>query len=563
MLKRLTQRFRRRNTGEINPEEIFIDSTNLPQFDTHQFEGRFEKPIAKHTIFIVVGLFVLIGGSFVSRLWFLQVKKGEAYAERSEINRLDHIDIFANRGVIFDRNGVELASNVTYEEGQDFTKRNYAEIAGISHLIGYVKYPTKDKSGFYFRDSYIGQDGIEKAYNDVLSGKNGVRIVETDALGSITSQSTIRPPQDGQSITLTIDSRLNDQIYKIMSQTSADYGFTGGAGVIMDVHTGEMLALTSFPEYSSTFLAEGDTRAISQYQNDPKNPFLNRAISGLYTPGSIVKPVMAMGALTEGIIDPYKQILSTGSISIPNPYYPDKPSVFKDWKAHGWVDMRHALSVSSNVYFFAVGGGYEDQKGLGISNIEKYLRTFGLGEETGVPLSHENHGIIPNPEWKKKVFNGDDWRTGDTYNTAIGQYGMQFTPIEIVRYIASLANDGQLLTPRLVEDSSKTEVKETGLNKDYFKIIKEGMRLSATEGIAAGLNVSYVKVAAKTGTAELGSRKEFVNSWSVGFFPYDNPRYAFAILMEKGPRSNTIGATYVMRQLLDWMNQNTPEYFKN
>jgi penicillin-binding protein 2 len=561
VIRKLLRKFRRRGTGEINPDEIFIDSSNLPQFDTHQFEGRFEQPISRRTIAFVSVFFMIIGGVFLSRFWFLQINNGEVYAKQSEMNRLDHIDIFANRGVIYDRNGVVLASNAKYEDGAEFARREYGSTRGVAHLIGYVKYPTKDSAGFYFRNSYLGEDGIEKIYHDTLSGKNGVRIVETDALGKIQSQSVVRPPKDGESVTLTVDSRIHDKMYEVMEKSSLDYGFTGGAAVIMDVTNGDLISLVSFPEYSSAVMAEGVKEEIAKYQTSPQTPFLNRAVSGLYTPGSIVKPIVAIGALAEGIISPTKKILSTGSISIPNPYFPDNPTVFRDWKAHGWVDMKDAIAVSSNVYFFSIGGGFEDQGGLGISKIEQYFRMFGLGEKTGLQISHEKDGVIPNPEWKKEVFDGDDWRVGDTYNTSIGQYGLLFTPIQIARYVSAIANDGILLKPRLV-NNGEIHTKTIPLGKESFRITKEGMRQSVTGGTVAGLNVPYVSIAGKTGTAELGSRKEFVNSWTVGYFPYEEPRYAFAVLMEKGPRSNLVGATFVMRQVLDWMHENTPEYFE-
>ena len=156
-----------------------------------------------------------------------------------------------------------------------------------------------------------------------------------------------------------------------------------------------------------------------------------------------------MGALTEGVIDPYKKILSTGSISIPNPYFPDQKTVFKDWKAHGWTDMREAIAVSSDVYFYEIGGGFESQKGLGIVNIEKYAQLFGIGQKTGIDLPDEKGGIIPGPEWKIKNFKGEPWRIGDTYNTVIGQYGFQVTPLEMVRAISAIANYGTLVTPAL------------------------------------------------------------------------------------------------------------------
>ncbi|HLP43770.1 MAG TPA: penicillin-binding transpeptidase domain-containing protein [Candidatus Nanoarchaeia archaeon] len=561
MIKRLIRKLRRRNMGEINPEEIFIDSSNLPEFDVHQFEGRLEQPISRNTIIIVSVVFVLVGVIYASRLWSLQVNRGEAFAARSEQNRLRHTDLFANRGAIFDRNGVELASNGLYEDESDFAKRVYAPIKGVSHLLGYVKYPTKDNAGFYYRTNYIGEDGVEKVYHDILSGKNGVRIVETDARGKVQSQGVIEKPVDGQSVTLSIDSRLNNEIYTIMEKTAADYGFNGGAAIMMDVTNGDLLAFVSYPEYDSSLVAEGDSEALKKYQTDPKTPFLNRAVSGLYTPGSIVKPIVALAALEENIISPDKKILSTGALTVPNPYFPDKPTIFRDWKAHGWVDMRKAIAVSSDVYFYTVGGGFEDQKGIGILNIEKYYRMFGLGERVGINISHEKDGVIPNPEWKEKNFDGDPWRVGDTYNTAIGQYGVQFTPVQVVRFVAALANEGTLITPHLV-DGEKVATKQITLRKEDYGVVKEGMRMAVTDGTAAGLNVPYVEIAAKTGTAELGVSKSQVNSWSVGFFPYQNPKYAFVFLMERGPVSNTIGATYVARQTFDWMNQNTPEYFK-
>jgi penicillin-binding protein 2 len=291
---------------------------------------------------------------------------------------------------------------------------------------------------------------------------------------------------------------------------------------------------------------------------------MDRVISGLYTPGSIVKPFLAIAALTEQIIDPYKKILSTGSISIPNPYFPEKESVFKDWKVHGWVDMKQALAVSSDVYFYAIGGGFKDQKGLGITNIEKYTRLFGIGEKTGVDLPDETTGVIPNPEWKIKNFAGDPWRIGNTYHTAIGQYGFQVTPLEITRATAAIANYGTLVTPHLLlgDTSKEMRISKIDINKNYFDIVHEGMRQGVLGGTSILLNVPYVNIASKTGTAQLGIAKNKVNSWIVGFFPYENPKYAFTIMMEAGPSTNSVGATSVMRQLLDWMSINTPEYFK-
>ena len=332
----------------------------------------------------------------------------------------------------------------------------------------------------------------------------------------------------------------------------------------MDVTNGEILVSTSFPEYNAEILSQGKEKdIISNYLNDNRKVLMDRTISGLYTPGSIIKPILALGALNEGIIDPSKKILSTGSISIPNPYFPNQKTIFKDWRANGWTDMGQALAVSSDVYFYTIGGGFGGQKGLGILNIEKYAKLFGIGEKTEIDLPDEKFGTIPSPEWKIKNFKGEIWRIGDTYHTAIGQYGFQVTLMEMVRAIAAIANNGILVNPHLILGDIKEEGKITlDFKKEHFDIVKDGMRQAVTYGTAVALNVPYVKVAAKTGTAQLGLAKNKVNSWVVGFFPYENPKYAFSILMEAGPSTNSVGAPFIMRQLLDWMSINTPEYFK-
>ena len=345
----------------------------------------------------------------------------------------------------------------------------------------------------------------------------------------------------------------------------------------MDVKTGELLAMTSYPEYDPGILSSGsDAKTIVSYFRDDRTPFLNRVISGLYVPGSVVKPIFALAALNESIITPEKQILSKGHISIPNPFFPGKLSVFRDWRVHGYVDMKRALAVSSDVYFYTIGGGYEDQNGLGIYKLGEYARMFGLGSTTELNLDNEGIGNIPTPEWKAENFDGDKWRIGDTYISSIGQYGFLVTPIQMVRVAAALATDGKIIKPsallktlpegsdNLNQASYTGEFKTIDISNEMFEVVKSGMRRGVTDsdGTARALNIPEVTVAAKTGTAELGVSKKLVNSWSIGFFPYENPRFAFAIVMEKGSRENTVGANLVMRNLLIWMAGNTPEYIR-
>ena len=546
----------------VEPDEIFLDSKNPQNFDRQQFEGKIEKPIPKKTVNYVGIFFLCVSLVFGARLIYLQAQNGDKNRRRSENNTLKRVSIFTERGIIYDRNKREMAWNKKPEDASLLYTRAYLS-PGFSHVLGYVSYPTKDSLGNYWQDEFLGKDGLEKEYQEKLKGENGAKIIEIDARGVIHSENIINSPKKGNDLVTSIDSRLQTQLFNFIKDLSQRGGFAGGAGVLMDAQNGEIIASASFPEYNSETLSLGkDKSKIDGYLNDKKKPFLDRTVSGLYTPGSIVKPFFALGALSEEIIDPYKKILSTGSISIPNPYNPAQKSVFKDWKAHGWTDMAQALAVSSDVYFYTIGGGFEGQRGLGILELGKYARLFGIGENTGVDLPDEKGGVIPSPEWKKENFKNDSWRVGDTYNTAIGQYGFQVTPMEMARAVGGVATFGKLVTPHFILGDKEMEgkIKIVDIKKEYFDIVHSGMRQAVTYGTAVALNVPYVKVAAKTGTAELGTGSSKVNSWVVGFFPYETPKYAFAVMMESGLATSSASASSVMRELLDWMSVYTPEY---
>jgi penicillin-binding protein 2 len=273
-----------------------------------------------------------------------------------------------------------------------------------------------------------------------------------------------------------------------------------------------------------------------------------------------VKPIEASGALTDGIITPNFTINDIGYISVPNPYDPGNPSIFKDWKAIGVEDLRTAIAYSSDVYFYTIGGGFDGQKGLGIDRLNYWYQTFGYTEPTGVELAHEASGFVPTPDWKEKTFN-EPWRIGDTYHTAIGQYSMQITPLEAVRAIAAIANGGKLVKPTILAGQAP-QGETLPVSAEDLQVVREGMRKGVTEGTSVGLNdLSFVKIAGKTGTAQLGFHNEFYNSWAVGFFPYDHPKYAYAVVMEKGPAGNAIGGIYAMHQALAALHASAPEYF--
>lgn len=529
----------------VDPDEIFLDVKNLPNFDSQQFEGRIEKPIKKTTLKNLGIISFVVLSFFVFRLSSFQLVEGKSYLEQSKNNSLTEDPIFADRGIIFDRYQNKLAWNEQKTETDAFGERAYIQAPGFAHLLGYVNYPKKDKKGFYWRPYFIGSDGTEKVFNTELSGVNGSRLIEHTVSGDVTSENIVNPPVQGKSVVLSIDRDIQAQLFTSLKNGVEQYGYQGGGAAMMDIHTGEILALTSFPEYDSNILSTGkDTALINQYFKDSRKPFLNRVIGGLYSPGSIIKPFIAMGALTEGVITPEKKILSQGSIGIPNPYNPGLKSVFKDYRANnGWVDLRKALAVSSNIYFYNVGGGYQDQKGIGISNIEKYVRMFHIGEKTSIELTNEQEGSIPSVLWKEKNFPNDPWRIGDTYNTAIGQYGFQVTPIQMLRAVASIATKGVVPNPTIIKkESTETLAQETlPFKEEYFTVLQEGMRgtITSPEGTVTSLNNLPFTVAAKTGTAEVGAQNEYINSWLIGFFPYESPKYAFVATLDRGPSYQT------------------------
>lgn len=553
---------KKKHTVEISPDEIFLDAKNVSNFNQDNFDGRIETPVSSKAVIsvgIIASLFISVG---LVKAFSLQVVQGDSFVKKSENNRIIATPLFGARGILYDRNGVALIRNVGTTTHTEIAKREYATFDGMAPLLGFVSYPKKDKSGRYWQTEYVGLDGLEKKYNDVLSGVNGKRIVQVDALGETTDIHVTEESQDGTNLTLTVDAELQDATYKIIKNAMTEGGFKGGAVVMIDVDTGELLTLVSAPSFPLYALnTEDGTKKLAEAQTDESKPFLNRAISGLYSPGSTVKPFMALAALQEGIISPYKQIESKGSITIKNPYG-GADTVFRDWKAHGYTDMREAIAVSSDVYFYTIGGGFADQKGLGIAKIDEYLKIFGFAERTGIDLPSESKGIIPTPEWKLKTFD-EEWRLGNTYHTSIGQYGSQVTPIQLVRSVASIANGGRLVVPHLVQTiTPRVEAVETKytVSKEDLRVIQEGMRQTVVSGSSPVLQQAGFPVAAKSGTAEIGIRKGRVNSWMTGFFPYQSPKYAFVIVLENGPVDTTYGAGKTSRDILKWIADNRPSY---
>lgn len=540
---------RKRYQRNLDPEDILIDVTHQERFDVSSLEGQIVASISRIPVMILVVLVFFVAFFFMGRLYFLQVVNGAEFRERSENNRLDHKILFAKRGTITDRNGDLLAWNIP-QESDTFALRGYSEHPGFAHILGYVTHPQKDDNGNFYQTEYEPQSGVEQYFDDVLRGENGKQLVEVDARGEAKAGGVLIPARDGDTLTLSIDADLQQYMYERIEDLATDKGFRGGVGLVMDVETGELIVATNYPGYNMSLFAGGDRDYINALNQDEKNPYLNRYAQGLFTPGSIVKPFMALAGLQEGIITPITEFESTGKLVVPNPYFPDKPSVFTDWKAHGWVNVYQAIAHSSNIFFYHVGGGFGSVPGLGINKIYEYMNLFGFGRPIEAEYFNAQSGTVPNPEWKKEVFD-EEWRLGDTYFTSIGQYGFQTTPLQALRAVSGIAT-GDAVEPHLILGEEGNKTSYDFIDPQHMQAVRRGMKEATQYGTARSLNFAGVTAGAKTGTAELGVSKDFVNSWTMGFYPYDEPKYAFVAMMEHGPRTNLVGASYIMRQFLQY-----------
>ena len=543
---------------EISPDEIFLDAANLPDFNQASLEGRLEKPLSRGTYITFGIVVVLILATLIGQAVHLEIVDGRLYAQRSQDNLLRPEVLFAQRGAILDRNGLPLVTNETTPDS--FVQRVY-KTPGFSNVLGYVSYPKKDSSGQYYDTDISGLAGVEKSFNADLSGQNGTLLVEQNALGKTVSSGSSIPAVNGTDLTLSIDSRAQIAMYTAVQQLADRIPFKGGAGIMMNAQTGEILALVSYPQFDSNVMSSGGpSSTIAGYSTDTREPYLDRPVEGLYTPGSVVKPIEASGAVTDGF-DPSTTIDDPGYLLVPNPFDPTHPTRFNDWEPVGTEDLRRAIAFSSDVYFYMVGGGFGNIKGLGITRLAYWYQTFGFTTPTGIQLPDEATGFVPTPAWKQKTY-GQAWTLGDTYHTAIGQYATQVTPIEEARAIAAVANGGKLLTPTLLKGQS-VQGETIAVSPAALEVVREGMREGVTGGgTSTGLNdMSFVQPAGKTGTAQTGTANQYFNAWAVGFWPYNDPKYVYVVTMDQGPTGDIYGGIYVVHQFLESLHATAPEYF--
>jgi len=473
---------------------------------------------------------------------------------------LTHDQIIVLEARISEFQGCKIENNII---------RNYIFAQPFSHLLGYVGRISKEeflnKKSYAINDS-SGKSGIEKYYEDYLRGVPGKVESQRTAVGIKKGEEIIANPIPGDNVVLNIDADLQNKIYEELDNVLKEMGSKKGAAVAVDPRNGQVLAMVSYPSYDNNLFSNGiSAKELSVLLNDNSKPFFNRVVSAQYPTGSTIKPFEAYGALQEKIISPLKLINDPGYIEIVSKYDPSIVYRFGGVKPHGLVDMRKAIAVSSNIYFYTIGGGYGDQQGLGPSKIAKYLSIFGWGKKTGIDIPGEFDGFIPSPEWKKEYKN-ESWWDGDTYNLSIGQSDLQVTPLQLAMAYCTIANGGTLYKPQLlnkiIDNSSEDKniikefkpeiIRDNFLDKASIKIIQEGMRdgVEKSYGSSYFLNTLPVAVAAKTGTAEIG-KDGYYNTWASVYGPYENPNIVLIVTIEEvfGLRS---GSLTVARNVLDW-----------
>ncbi|MCX6790927.1 MAG: penicillin-binding transpeptidase domain-containing protein, partial [Candidatus Gribaldobacteria bacterium] len=427
----------------------------------------------------------------------------------------------------------------------------------------------------------IGKEGLEKFYEETLREQKGKFQMERNAKGEEISKKIVEYPKSGNSLILALDLELQTKIVEVLQQVSLDVGAKKTVVLALNPQTGGILASVSLPSYDNNLFSNGISVADFGILNQDKlNPLLNRTISGLYPTGSALKPFIASAALEEKVITENTQLWCPLKICLENKYS-GKGECFVDNKFHGTSDVKRALAESVNPFFYLIGGGYTAPKassqfydpllpkqftGLGINKIDQYLQLFGFGTTTGVDLPGEMPGRVPSPEWKQKYFKtpvDQSWFQGDTYNLSIGQGYLLATPLQLITAIASIANSGKLIQPHFaqaIQDSFGNTIKEfsPALTRENFispnsiRIVREGMRqaVSSPNGSALSLNNLPVKVAAKTGTAQIG-KGDIYENWIVAFAPYDNPTIVLLVLIEEVPGIQP-AAQRTAREVLDW-----------
>ena len=559
-------------------------------------------------LFYTIALFGFL--TLVVKLFNLQIVRGAHFKIVSNENRVKTSVIKSYRGVIKDRNGIIIARNfpafsVKLKKGSDNLENNinklseyidtnnpiedggYYEYVSInrdlgikieslfsgdknilveadpireyifpsefSHIVGYVGLNNES-------NSKVGLVGIEKIYENLLCGKNGSLLYESNVSGQVLREIAKSVPINGSDLYLSIDAEVQRVAYKELEIALSAGGGNGvGVVVVQNPKTGEVLALVNYPSYDlNIFSGNVKENEYNKLLNDINKPLFNRALMGQYPPGSVFKIVTASAALEEDIVDRYTYVNAPSSINVGS-------FIYRDWNSggHGNVNVVGALAESADIFFYKVVGGYSDfAENLGPEKLADWAKRFGFGEVTGIDLDSEESGLIPNPNWKKEYKN-ESWYVGDSYITAIGQGDVLVTPLQVNQMTSVIANGGYLIKPRmtLIPPNRGEGIGEKIISDETVKIVKEGL-IKACEPGGTGYTFfdfpskhSGIKVACKTGTSEFGEKNERgeyqTHAWFAAFAPTDDPEIVLTVFLEGGG-GGAQDAGPIARKIMDW-----------
>lgn len=496
------------------------------------------------------------------RLFQLTIIEGHRYRLLADTNRTRDLINEAPRGILYDRTGKPLVTNVN--EGRAYV-RAYPYAGAMAHVVGYVgEVSQRELEGDYYTTrnyspgDRVGRMGAESVYNEVLRGRNGRELVEVDAEGTIVRSLGSQRAIAGEDVTLSLDAGLSLVAAKAFPEEMR------GAVVISKPTTGEILALYSSP----TFLPEH----VDSSLGDPSEPLFNRAIGGTYPPGSTFKIVTALAALSENAITQKTTVEDIGVITI-------GPFTFPNWyflqygRKEGTVDIIKAIQRSNDIFFYKTG------EWLGITKLADFARKVGIGKPLGIELGGEAGGLMPDPDWKNKTFTtlqdlekrNNEWYLGDTYHVAIGQGYLLTTPLQVNAWTNVIANGGKLCRPTI--QKNKHDCKDLKINQETIAVITEGMRKACEPGGTGWPLFNFkASVACKTGTAEFGDSNNRTHAWFTVFAPLlasdsgnqtikpdqiltGEPEISITVLVEGAGEGSNVAAPIAKKILEEWFNR--------
>jgi penicillin-binding protein 2 len=542
---------------------------NSFKFEKKEFSRELFLRLYFFLIFVVVLIFFL-------RLFQLTIVKGFYYRQLSENNRLRELIIEAQRGKIKDRKGLTLAFNqpadINKNEPRLKSKRIYHEPEIIAPVVGYRQIADKNdlKNDPCLENRLVlgdktGKKGVEKLFDCQLRGKNGKKLIEVDAKGNFLKELSVIAPIEGKTIQLALDFDLQKKAADLLKEKK-------GAIIALKAKTNEVLVLYSSPSFSPQDFEEGNIKNIKAYEEDKNHPLFNRALEGLYPPGSIFKLVVATAALEEKTIDEQTLIEDTGVLQA-------GPLKFGNWyflqygKTDGLVDIVKGIRRSNDIFFYKIG------EKTGVEKIKKWAEKLGLGKKTGIGLPEEE-GLIPSVFWKQAVLK-DQWYLGDTYNFSIGQGYILTTPIQLAVLTSVFANDGYLCQPKLLKMennfSMEKNCQKLSISHKTLSLIKEGMKQACSPGgtgwplfefkvqsakfkveekeASLSAQMTKIQTACKTGTAESQSKDHLPHAWITVFAPYENPEIILTVLVENGGQGSDVAGPIAKEMLKEFFEK--------